>query len=192
MGAEKQHQHGAQLARRAPRWLVPPQGVNKRPATEGGQRRTKGSIVEVSGPGQLGRNGSVKLWASHGETAWFPAGSAPLAFPALVSRTSPRWRPSSGPPCCWPFATPSHQSAQLGGSFPAAGQQPHDGLAVASQPDGPMASHLWLETPTPPPGACAGPLAARNADARSTARLGNPFSSGLATAPRGVRGLWAP
>ncbi|NQV10021.1 MAG: hypothetical protein HQ527_02455, partial [Cyanobacteria bacterium] len=59
--------------------------------------------------------------------------------------------------------------------------QPHDGLAVVSQPDG-YGLHLWLETDTSTRGVCRPrwlPDATRLFNGNGSA----PFSSGLATRP---------
>ena len=74
------------------------------------------------------------------------------------------------------------QPAQLRPSwriYPLARNQPHDGLAVVSQPDG-YGLHLWLETDTSEPGLC------RPRWIVDPSRLFNgngtaPFSSGLAS-----------
>ena len=63
--------------------------------------------------------------------------------------------------------------------YPLQRSQPHDGLAVVSQPDG-YGVHLWLATDTTQPGVC------RPRWLADPARLFNgngtaPFSSGLAT-----------
>jgi len=63
--------------------------------------------------------------------------------------------------------------------YPLPRSQPHDGLAVVSQPDG-YGLHLWLETDTSQAGVCrprwlADPARLFNGNGRA------PFSSGLAT-----------
>lgn len=73
---------------------------------------------------------------------------------------------------------PAHRSASWK-SFPLQRQQPHDGLAVVSQPDG-YGLHIWLETDTRRKGYC------RPRWLPDPARLFNgngshPFSSGLAS-----------
>ena len=63
--------------------------------------------------------------------------------------------------------------------YPLQRRQPHDGLAVVSQPDG-YGLHLWLETDTSQQGVCRPrwlPDPARLFNGNGTA----PFSSGLAT-----------
>ena len=73
---------------------------------------------------------------------------------------------------------PAHRSASWS-IYPLQRTQPHDGLAVVSQPDG-YGLHLWLETDTTQQGFC------RPRWLVDPARLFNgngsaPFSSGLAT-----------
>ncbi len=73
---------------------------------------------------------------------------------------------------------PAHRSASWA-IFPLQRNQPHDGLAVVSQPDG-YGLHIWLETDTAQQGVC------RPRWLVDPARLFNgngsaPFSSGLAT-----------
>ncbi len=73
---------------------------------------------------------------------------------------------------------PAHRSASWA-IYPLQRSQPHDGLAVVSQPDG-YGLHLWLETDTSQEGVC------RPRWLVDPARLFNgngsaPFSSGLAT-----------
>jgi len=73
---------------------------------------------------------------------------------------------------------PAHRSASWA-IFPLQRTQPHDGLAVVSQPDG-YGLHIWLETDTAQQGVC------RPRWLVDPARLFNgngsaPFSSGLAT-----------
>ena len=73
---------------------------------------------------------------------------------------------------------PAHRSASWT-IFPLQRSQPHDGLAVVSQPDG-YGLHIWLETDTAQQGVC------RPRWLADPARLFNgngtaPFSSGLAT-----------
>ena len=73
---------------------------------------------------------------------------------------------------------PAHRSASWA-IYPLQRTQPHDGLAVVSQPDG-YGLHLWLETDTSQRGIC------RPRWLVDPARLFNgngsaPFSSGLAT-----------
>ncbi|MEB3331279.1 MAG: hypothetical protein VKI83_02140 [Synechococcaceae cyanobacterium] len=63
--------------------------------------------------------------------------------------------------------------------FPLARQQPHDGLAVVSQPDG-YGLHIWIETDTSQEGVCRPrwiPDPARLFNGNGSA----PFSSGLAS-----------
>jgi hypothetical protein len=73
---------------------------------------------------------------------------------------------------------PAHRSASWT-IYPLQRQQPHDGLAVVSQPDG-YGLHIWLATDTSQSGVC------RPRWLPDPARLFNgngshPFSSGLAT-----------
>lgn len=73
---------------------------------------------------------------------------------------------------------PAHRRASWS-LFPLQRNQPHDGLAVVSQPDG-YGLHIWLETDTSERGVC------RPRWVVDAARLFNgngsaPFSSGLAT-----------
>ena len=73
---------------------------------------------------------------------------------------------------------PAHRRASWA-IYPLQRAQPHDGLAIVSQPDG-YGLHLWLETDTTQPGVC------RPRWLADPARLFNgngsaPFSSGLAT-----------
>jgi hypothetical protein len=73
---------------------------------------------------------------------------------------------------------PAHRRASWK-AFPLQRQQPHDGLAVVSQPDG-YGLHIWLETDTRRKGYC------RPRWLPDPARLFNgngshPFSSGLAS-----------
>jgi hypothetical protein len=91
--------------------------------------------------------------------------------------------------CCWAVSllalglvgcVPAHRSASWA-IYPLQRSQPHDGLAVVSQPDG-YGLHLWLETDTSLEGVC------RPRWLADPARLFNgngsaPFSSGLATRP---------
>lgn len=73
---------------------------------------------------------------------------------------------------------PAHRRASWS-LYPLQRNQPHDGLAVVSQPDG-YGLHIWLETDTSESGLC------RPRWVVDAARLFNgngsaPFSSGLAT-----------
>lgn len=73
---------------------------------------------------------------------------------------------------------PAHRRASWA-IYPLQRSQPHDGLAVVSQPDG-YGLHLWLETDTTRAGICRPrwlPDPARLFNGNGSA----PFSSGLAT-----------
>jgi hypothetical protein len=105
---------------------------------------------------------------------------------AIVSRLA-LLRPALHCPRCWSGlllaaalvgCVPAHRSASWA-LYPLQRNQPHDGLAVVSQPDG-YGLHIWLETDTSQQGVC------RPRWLADPARLFNgngsaPFSSGLAT-----------
>ena len=105
---------------------------------------------------------------------------------AIVSRLA-LLRSALHRPRCWSGlllaaalvgCVPAHRSASWA-IYPLQRSQPHDGLAVVSQPDG-YGLHLWLETDTSQEGVC------RPRWLADPARLFNgsgsaPFSSGLAT-----------
>lgn len=79
---------------------------------------------------------------------------------------------------CLTACVPAHRRASWR-LYPLPRNQPHDGLAVVSQPDG-YGLHIWLETDTSEAGVC------RPRWVVDAARLFNgngstPFSSGLAT-----------
>ncbi|MCT4363883.1 MULTISPECIES: hypothetical protein [Synechococcaceae] len=112
-------------------------------------------------------------------SAWFRQDQRRL-HSQLLFRTSPRLATLAGTALLLASCTPSHQSASWR-IFPLQRQQPHDGLAVASQPDG-YGLHLWLETDTTTRGVCRPrwlPDATRLFNGNGSA----PFSSGLATRP---------
>ncbi|MEB3200680.1 MAG: hypothetical protein VKK62_09170, partial [Synechococcaceae cyanobacterium] len=106
-----------------------------------------------------------------------PSPLAPSCPPPLLLRR--RWLPlaallllvSAG-------CEPAHRRASWR-LLPLPRLQPHDGLAVVSQPDG-YGLHIWLETDTSREGVCRprwNPDAARLFNGNGSA----PFSSGLAT-----------
>jgi len=97
--------------------------------------------------------------------------------PQLLFRTSHRLAILAGIALLLASCTPAHRSASWR-ILPLQRQQPHDGLAVVSQPDG-YGLHIWLDTDTRQSGSCKprwSADAARLFNGNGTA----PFSSGLA------------
>jgi len=192
MGAEK-HTSTGSLARPPLSMAVPPQVVNSVRQPEGGAAPYQGEASwRVSGPKASSDDGSGDLGVPMA-SACSGQDQRPCIPSPCFGTSRPRLAtPRPAPPLpAGQGCTPSHQERQLAGSSRCQRQQPHDGLAVASQPGWPMALHLWLETDTTTR-ACAGPWLPDATRLFNGKRARHRFKLRLATSARryvAVRGL---